>query len=432
MIVCMPNCAYLSETSRVLAIHRALVARGAEVTIATHGGAHEHVLADAGVAATRLEPVMADARGRALVAAGPGMGSPRQSFWSDDELRAAAVAERDYLRDIKATAVVTGFQLTTLLSCRMAGIPVITDHGGSYVAPVLEARLLPRQRHTGPAAFRLMPGRLGHFMTNEGPFRYKGYIGGFNRVAREFGVEPVPSLAALLSGDLTLVPEAAEVLGLDEAAVAAWRPRTRALRPSTRMRLTGPLFAELPWPIPQAVEAFLAEPGPVAYVAPTSTSPQLVRQVTAAVRAAGLRALVVSTVHDMADLGSRDVMVVPFLPSHKVMPRVDVAVTAGGQGSVQTALASGTPLVGIPLQPEQEWNVNVAVRTGAARIVGQRRVGRELTRAVADLLRDGRAKASAQRVAAIYSRYDGPALAAKAVSEYLVDPDRQPAVGPVG
>ena len=44
---------------------------------------------------------------------------------------------------------------------------------------------------------------------------------------------------------------------------------------------------------------------------------------------------------------------------------VDVAVIHGGQGSVQTAIASGTPLVGIPLHVEQGLNVAMIERHGA-------------------------------------------------------------------
>ena len=49
MISLLPNCAYLSETSRMLEIHHALRARGVDVRVATHGGSHERELHAAGV-----------------------------------------------------------------------------------------------------------------------------------------------------------------------------------------------------------------------------------------------------------------------------------------------------------------------------------------------------------------------------------------------
>lgn len=54
-----------------------------------------------------------------------------------------------------------------------------------------------------------------------------------------------------------------------------------------------------------------------------------------------------------------------FLPARQLAAWADVVVGHGGQGTVQTALASGTPIVGIGLQFEQEWNLESAVRLGA-------------------------------------------------------------------
>ena len=70
-----------------------------------------------------------------------------------------------------------------------------------------------------------------------------------NVVAAELGVEPVPSLAALMLGDLTLVTDVPEVLGVPRAELESWRPRRpSAFRPGTRLTSTGPLFARLDVP----------------------------------------------------------------------------------------------------------------------------------------------------------------------------------------
>lgn len=93
--------------------------------------------------------------------------------------------------------------------------------------------------------------------------------------------------------------------------------------------------------------------------------------------------------HDLADLEDEHGFVEGVLPSHTIMPRVELAVIAGGQGSVQTALASGLPFIGIPLQPEQDANVAFVQRKGAARLVPQRAAGTSLlTRSAREVLAD--------------------------------------------
>ena len=48
-IICLPNCAYLSEVSRVIAIYRKLEELGADVIMASHGGTFEFQLDQEGI-----------------------------------------------------------------------------------------------------------------------------------------------------------------------------------------------------------------------------------------------------------------------------------------------------------------------------------------------------------------------------------------------
>jgi len=48
-VLLLPNALFLPETSRMLAIREALVGRGIDPVLATHGGTFEWALHDAGV-----------------------------------------------------------------------------------------------------------------------------------------------------------------------------------------------------------------------------------------------------------------------------------------------------------------------------------------------------------------------------------------------
>jgi hypothetical protein len=190
---------------------------------------------------------------------------------------------------------------------------------------------------SGPVGFpaeRFLPRRARRWIQNAAPARLAVYTAGFNRVAAELGVEPVPSFAALLLGDLALVTDVPELLGVPRAEVDGWTPRDpRRYRPGTRLRCTGPLYAQLDLPVPEQVRAFLTGPRPVIYVAITSSTPELVRQVVSSLEPLGARLLVAATTHDLADLASSRVMVAGVLPSHIVMGDVDLAVIAGARAA---------------------------------------------------------------------------------------------------
>ena len=49
VICCFPNCAYRSETSRMIAVYKSLIARGENAIVATHGGTYEYILRDEGI-----------------------------------------------------------------------------------------------------------------------------------------------------------------------------------------------------------------------------------------------------------------------------------------------------------------------------------------------------------------------------------------------
>jgi UDP:flavonoid glycosyltransferase YjiC (YdhE family) len=421
MICLLPNCCFLSETSRMLEIYRALRARvAAGIKILTHGGPYECMLQAAGVAYDVVGPGVSTQRYEEFVRSLPGIGRPDQSMWSDDELRRYARAEAEYFRRHQVSVAVTGWTLTALLSTRLAGIPLVTEHAGSFLPPVFERGMLPApSRPIGLPAERWLPGRIRRRLYNAGVPKLDFYTGGFNRVAAELGVEPIPSFPALLLGDLTLVTDVPELLGLSREQVDGWTPRDPArYRPGTRLRYTGPIYAHLDVGIPDAVRAFLAGGRPVIYVAITSSTAALVRKVVHALCRLDARILVAATTHDLTDLASDQILVAGLLPSHLVMPDVDLAVIAGGQGSVQTALAAGVPLIGLPLQPEQDANITFAQRQGVARLVPQDFADPPaLAEAARGLLASDAARRNARRLKQIFAAVDGPAAAADAVLE---------------
>jgi UDP:flavonoid glycosyltransferase YjiC (YdhE family) len=420
MICLLPNCCFLSETTRMMEIYRALAERGVTPRVATHGGPHVRLLREAGIACEVLGPGFDDVRARSFVGSIPGIGPPDQSMWSDEEMRMYVAAEAAYFREHEIRVAVTGWTLTALLSTRVVGIPLVTEHAGSYLPPLFERGMLPAPSNAiGVPGERWLPRRVVQWLVNWGASRQTFYTAGFNRIAEELGVPGIPSFAALLLGDLTLVTDVPEVLGITREEVDSWTPRDPGrYRTGTRLRYTGPLYAQLELPIPERVERFLDGARPIVYVAITSTPPELVRRVVGTLRELDVRMLVAATVHELGDLEDDRVMVAGILPSHRIMPRVDLGVAAGGQGSVQTALASGLPLIGIPLQPEQDTNVALVERQGAARLVRQRDADGAVLRAtVREMLSDPRYRQNAQRIRAAFERADGPGAAADAILE---------------
>jgi UDP:flavonoid glycosyltransferase YjiC (YdhE family) len=421
MIALFPNCGFLSETSRMLAIGQALVARGQPVVFATHGGPYARVIEDAGFTLTRLDPPMDAARCERFLRDLIQIGRPGVRLQTPEEVRASVQAEARFLREQGAQMVVIGFTLTAYLSSRVAGIPLASSHGGSYVPPVIERGLAPVPTQMPIPGTEWLPRAVKHWLANTRVEKMADPVKFLNGVAAELGVEPMPTLASLLVSDLTLVTDVPEVLGIPRDELEAWRPRRpQAYRAGTRLTYTGPLFARLPLQVPESVQRFLDGRRSTVYVVLSSSTPKMLRAVTQRVRAAGPRVIVGATIHDVGSVDDPDVVVAGLLPSHTIMPKVDLVVCMGGQGTVQTAMASGTPLIGIPLHAEQELNVDLAVRQGMALALAPRHApGQEMTTAVQRVLHDPSFRQQAQRVRGLYDGVDGADLAAQAILRYV-------------
>lgn len=421
MIAFLPHCGFISEVSRAIAIARALTARGVAVCFASRGGPYVSLIEAAGFECTRLSPPLDDAGCANFLEALLDMGKGDRPFFTDAELEASVAAEAEYLKAVKAQAAVTGFTLTTFLSTRLAGIPLVTDHGGSFLPPVLARGLCPVPVNPPRPEMSRLPLGVQRWMSNRIPALLKGPVRQLNAHADRLGVERLPSLLALMCGDLTLVTELAEVLGTSVESIEDWRASWPfRVRSGTSFRCTGPLYAKLEAPIPADVEAFLSEPGPIVYVAPTSVQTRFLRELILSAKQAGARLLVAATVHDVKDVTDERTVIAGILPNHLVFPRVAAAVIMGGQGSVQCAMASGTPFVGLPYHGEQELNVAVAERQGVAiRMSPQAATTTALSSAIRRLLEEPSFATSAKGAAQRYAGVDGAARAAGAIVDAL-------------
>ena len=74
-----------------------------------------------------------------------------------------------------------------------------------------------------------------------------------------------------------------------------------------------------------------------------------------------------------------------FVPAKQINKQVDAVICHGGQGTLQTAITSATPIIGVATQPEQKVNLEHIEQFGSAiripsRAWNHKIIGRELER----------------------------------------------------
>jgi UDP:flavonoid glycosyltransferase YjiC (YdhE family) len=403
----------LAETSRLVRIAERYRELGGRAVFFSHGGEYEALARDADLFVQPVAPVYTEEQIRELMKFDQleKYGDPFPDDWLVEHV---LCEERAYV-DLGVGLVVTGFNVPCVLSARKAGIPLVYIIPGTALPGYFKVGLA-----TFPDAFenaftRLLPERLKNRATNWFILRSKVGTGVFNRVARRFGLPPIPSLLCLWMGDYTLASDVKEALGIS------------AEYDLPDEDYTGPLLANLGIPLSEEVRAHLERPGRSIYFAMGSSGNKglYLRALRALARTRYNVVAACTTILGEDELPSvgENVRIEKFVPAEIVNERVDLAVLHGGQGTFYTAAYSGRPVVGIPMQPEQQYNIDILVRNGSAIRLSKRHFREEdLLAAIETILGDyGRYRASAEALAQRLPRVDGAQRGAERIRAIAIE-----------
>jgi len=421
-IVCFPHFYYLSEVSRLVEIGKALRGMGQNVQFFSHGGPYESVARDQGFEVVPIQPTMSRERAEEYFAFNRGeRGNPfRDSFFSYEELKEYVSREAASLREARADVVLIGWNLPSYLSVQLVGIPIVVQQPGAFTAPFFDQGMgvfVPS--FIGWLRHLPMDWFINWFMPQT-----RLWLRPFNRLASELGLPQYKSTLDMMAGDLTLVMDAPEILGISPDELEHYKPsHPKFFHRPPNYRYAGPCFAKLPGEVPQSVREHFDTPRTKLYCAMgVSGSPEVLRSVIDIVGDLDIQTLVVTTtiLGEEVWSSSKQVLVVPHVPAHLVNPLADVAITHGGARTIQTAIHSGTPLVGVPMQLEQAGNISLVERQGAGIMLSKLDLNRaQLTTALEKIVADDSYRKNMLRLKQIQDRVDGATNAARQIVSFL-------------
>jgi UDP:flavonoid glycosyltransferase YjiC (YdhE family) len=389
-----PFFANLAETSRLVRTAEQFRELGGRVVFFSHGGDYEELARESGFAIQRVPPVYSDEQVEDL------MKFDQLEKWGDpfpDEwLIEHVLSEERAYAERGVSLVVTGFNVPCVLSARKAGVPLVYIIPGTALPAYFKAGLATFPDTFENALTRLLPNRLKDRATNWIVLRSRAGTGAFNRVARRFDLPPISSTLSLWMGDYTLASDLKEALDL---------PAEYDLPEED---YSGPLLAKLGLPVDEGVKAHLERPGRSIYFAMGSSgNKEIYLRALAALRRTDYNVVAAYTTilgeDELPSVGN-NLLLKKVVPAEIVNKMVDVAVLHGGQGTFYTAAYSGRPVVGIPMQWEQQYNIDILVRHGSAIRVSKRHFSEEaLLGAITTILGDyetyrARAEALARRL----------------------------------
>jgi UDP:flavonoid glycosyltransferase YjiC (YdhE family) len=392
-----PFFANLAETSRLVRTAERFRELGGRAVFFSHGGDYEELARNAGFPVQPVEPIYTEEQIRDLMKFDQleKFGDP----FPDDWLIEHVLSEERAYADRRVGLVVTGFNVPCVLSARKARIPLVFIIPGTALPAYFEAGLATFPDTFENSFTHLLPNQLKNRLTNWFMLRSRAGTGAFNRVARRFELPLLPNSLSLWMGDYTLASDLKEALEL---------PAEYDLREEDYI---GPLLANLGIPLEEKVRAHLERPGRSIYFAMGSSgNKQLYLRALGALGRTGYNVVAAYTTivveEELPSVGE-NVLLEKFVPAEIVNKMVDLAILHGGQGTFYTAAYSGRPVIGIPMQPEQQYNIDILVRHGSAIRLSKRHFREEaLIGAIERIFGDydryrARAEALAQRLPVI-------------------------------
>ncbi|OVE76710.1 hypothetical protein BVX98_05370 [bacterium F11] len=421
-IVCFPHGYYLSEVSRLVEIGKKLRDMGQEVIFFSHGGPYHWVAESEGFNVVTIQPTMSPERANTYMKFNRAeVGNPfRDSFFTYEELKDYVPREAEALKETKADAVLIGWNLPSYLSTQLVGIPIIVQQPGPFTAPFFDRKM----GEFVPSFIGLLRHLPMDWFINWFIPRMKVWLKPFNQLATELGLPNYKTTLDFMAGDLTLVMDTPEILKITHEELLNYTPRHPAyFNKPPLYRYGGPCFAKLPGGIPENVKKHFDTKRTKLFCGMgVSGSPKVLGSIIDIVGRLDLQAVVVTTTILQSDLKnvSDRVLVLPHVPTHLVNPMADIAITHGGAGTVQTAIHSGTPLIGVPMHAEQVGNVSLVRRQGAGILLPKQSLAQgEIENSIKKLITNKSYKENMMRLKKLQDQIDGPSKAAEEIIKFI-------------
>lgn len=407
-ILFVPETFNLGETTRAIEIARAVLRLGHDVHFVGYSRRFSSRVTTAGFSFDLLSPELTEAQADMLIAADQGR-SIRHPF-TTAMLRQRVASERAVYDQWEPDGVVIGSTLSTFISARAAGIPLMyakpyamsLGHLGTLRSYPLCAGTNRAQRLVNQAAGSVIR-MVADYMT------WKPRA--FRQIARENGVELPRRTIDAISADLNLVCSLQPVL-----FSAGMGPHEVPV---------GPVYSRSNEELPtEILDLARKRSRPIVYVGMGSSArSHLVKSVLE--QLSTLNIDIIAAVGKYFGEGQlpelpANVRVWDFLPAQKLAGIIDGSVIHGGEGTVQTACASGAPFAGMGLQAEQRWNVEMCVKFGNAVSFNQRSVKRnELPLLVTEMVQDSDLRTAAQRMKEHMDQLNGAAESARLIMDFI-------------
>jgi len=353
----------IGETYHLIKIAKCYQEQGGKVVIFSHGGDYEYLAKEQGFEIIRMNPI----------ARGPDITKYFLDHGDEDIINLIKEQVSIYQNSGIKALVQTSSYLDCLFSPYVVKVPLISIISGTLAPPYYKENIATYPEFFENYLKRLVPQQIKNRINNWYTLTHKGPITKkFNRIAKKINItKRFNCFHDIILGDHTLFCDDIDFLGINPTIDY----------PSEDF--IGPILSDdfLHSEVSigdHEIEKHLKRPGKSILL--TMGSSKIMKEIFLDI----LNTLnqtdynVIATYMDMLTEDEIEkihdnILLKRFIPNiTKFHPRVDLAIIHGGRGTVYNAAYSGKPAIGIPLNGEQQYNIESLSRHGVAKKVSKK------------------------------------------------------------
>lgn len=280
--------------------------------------------------------------------------------------------EFEVFKKEKVKLLVSSFIFSCHISTYLAKIPLAYVTSGTALPPYFEYNHATFPMYMENFFTRFIPQSIKNRLTNLYALRCKWNIKGYNRLARKYNTPKKKRFLDLLSGDYTLIPDDINFLNLESTPSFPSKNYVGPILPDFS-------FGKKEDSIDFEIENYLTKHGrSILLTFGSQGAKNSFITILKTLNKTDYNVIAIyTTVLREAEIPNlkNNIMLKNFVPSiKKINEIVDLAIIHGGLGTVHTAAYSGKPVIGIPMQPEQQYNLDNLVRHGSAKMLDKTRL----------------------------------------------------------
>jgi UDP:flavonoid glycosyltransferase YjiC (YdhE family) len=344
----------LAETSRMIEIAKE-TRKYFKIIFISYGGQFEYLIDELKFERKKLEPQLTDKKLADLKKVLNGDKINTTSYFNKKEIESRVKSEIEILKEIKPVALLTGWNLTVCLSCRILKIQFINVLHSTSIKEYYENGL---QSHPDRIDSKLLKKIINYEkldkLFNKRVLTTEITVKSYNRVGKKYGLNKFKNFLDMIEGDKVFLADVPEWVNYDTIRSNIYH--------------IGPLPAKFNNEIPKSITD-LHKNKPIVYFAMGSSGKSsLIIDIIKGFsnKPYNVIAPVLSHLKGLKYKKPDNVIITDFISADKVNALADVAVIHGGQNTVMNACLSKTPFVGIGMHVEQQANIDACVRKGFA------------------------------------------------------------------